>query len=54
MHPSIHLSLSKTIFESRKALRIEWIEGYALSEINKSYNFDIKDFWKLREKLLLS
>ena len=44
MHPLIHASLSKIIFESRKASIIEWTKGYTLSEINKSYSFSIKDF----------
>jgi len=52
MHPSIRPSLSKTIFESRKALTMEWTEGYALSEISKSYNFGIKDFLEIAREIV--
>ena len=44
MHSSICRSLLKTMFECRKALMIEWVEGNTLSELIKHHNFVLKDF----------
>ena len=52
MHPSFRLSFAKTIFESIKALTLEWAEGHTLSEINNNHNFSIKDFLELAREII--
>ena len=51
-HPSIRRSLSKNIFDSRKALTMEWIEGRTLSEIYKRYKFSIKEFLEIAREIV--
>ena len=44
LHPALRNSMEKRIYQSRKALTLEWAQGYPLSEINNANNFNVKDF----------